>query len=132
MITSMNHITLGVKNIDKSFAFYHDVLELKPLVKWDKGAYFFVSETNPNLLGSRFWFCLSVDEKQIPNPCYTHYAFTVPEKNFDSMIKKIIGISGNMGVLVEQLSHMHALQQNLNSTLLCRGDFDDIPSKMAY
>lgn len=90
MITSMNHITLGVTNIDKSFAFYRDVLELKPLVKWDKGAYFLVGESTMNVLGSGFWFCLNVDEKRIPNPCYTHYAFTVPETNFDTMVEKII------------------------------------------
>lgn len=54
MITSMNHITLGVTNIDKSFAFYCDVLGLKPLVKWEKGAYFFVGEPNTDILGSGF------------------------------------------------------------------------------
>lgn len=90
MITSMNHITLGVRNIDKSFIFYRDILGLKPLVKWDKGAYFFVGEPNVNVLGSGFWFCLNVDEKRIANPCYTHYAFTVPENKFDEMVDKII------------------------------------------
>jgi catechol 2,3-dioxygenase-like lactoylglutathione lyase family enzyme len=50
----MNHITLGVIDINKSFTFYCDVLELKPIVKWDKGAYFFVGEPNADLLGSRF------------------------------------------------------------------------------
>lgn len=89
MITSMNHITLGVTNIDKSFAFYRDVLKLKPLVKWDKGAYFFVGEPNADISGSGFWFCLNVDEKRISNPCYTHYAFTVPVNDFDRMIERI-------------------------------------------
>lgn len=42
MITAMNHITLAVTDIDKSFLFYRDLVGLKPLVKWDKGAYFFV------------------------------------------------------------------------------------------
>jgi catechol 2,3-dioxygenase-like lactoylglutathione lyase family enzyme len=90
MIASMNHITLGVTDINKSFAFYRDVLGLKPIVKWDKGVYFFVGEPNTKLLGSGFWFCLNVDEKRIPNPCYTHYAFSVLEKNFDNMLNKII------------------------------------------
>jgi len=40
MITGMNHITLAVKDIDKSFNFYSGIIGLKPLVKWDKGAYF--------------------------------------------------------------------------------------------
>jgi len=90
MITSMNHITLGVTNIDKSFVFYRDVLSLKPLVRWDKGAYFSVGEPNITVLGSGFWFCLNVDEKRISNPCYTHYAFTVLENDFDQMVAKII------------------------------------------
>lgn len=90
MITSMNHITLAIIDIDKSFEFYRDVLGLKPLVKWDKGAYFFVGESTTNLLGHGFWFCLNVDEKRILNPCETHYAFTVPENHFDAMTRKII------------------------------------------
>jgi len=86
----MNHITLGVIDIERSFTFYRDVIGLTPLVKWDQGAYFLVGETNANLLGSGFWFCLNVDEKRIPNPCYTHYAFTVSKNDFDDMTNKII------------------------------------------
>lgn len=80
MITSMNHITLAIKNIDHSFTFYHEVLGLKPLVKWDKGAYFLVGD---------FWFCLNVDENRVPNPCYTHYAFTVTDEQFDLISDRI-------------------------------------------
>jgi catechol 2,3-dioxygenase-like lactoylglutathione lyase family enzyme len=81
MITGMNHITLAVRNIDKSFAFYRDIVGLKPLVKWDKGAYF--------LMGN-FWFCLNVDDKRQANLCYTHYAFTVPREQFNKMSQIII------------------------------------------
>ena len=77
----MNHITLAVKNIDTSFAFYHDILGLKPMVKWDKGAYF---------LAGDFWFCLNVDEKRLSNPCYTHYAFSVTKEEFAKMSDAII------------------------------------------
>lgn len=90
MIIAMNHITLGVLDIEKSFAFYRDVLELQPLVKWNKGAYFLVGYPDFTMLASGFWFCLNVDEKRIPNPCYTHYAFTVAEKDFDTLSKKIL------------------------------------------
>ena len=81
MIIGMNHITLAVKDIDKSFSFYRDVLELSPLVKWDKGAYFLVAG---------FWFCLNVDANREPNLCYTHYAFTVTKENFNVISQKII------------------------------------------
>lgn len=81
MIIGMNHITLAIKDIDKSFAFYRNILGLKPLVKWDKGAYF---------LAGDFWFCLNVDDSQLSNPGYTHYAFTVTKEQFDKMSDVII------------------------------------------
>ncbi len=80
MISAMNHITLAIKDINKSFAFYHEVLGLKPLVKWDKGAYFLVGD---------LWFCLNVDKNRVPNPCYTHYAFTVTQEQFDKVCEVI-------------------------------------------
>ncbi|MBS0351618.1 MAG: fosfomycin resistance glutathione transferase [Proteobacteria bacterium] len=80
MITGINHITLAVTDIEKSFQFYRDILGLKPLCRWDKGAYFLVGD---------FWFCLNVDDKREPNPCYTHYAFSVSQTDFDTMSRRI-------------------------------------------
>lgn len=79
-ISNLNHITLACTNIQKSFDFYHHVLGLKPLVKWDKGAYFLVGD---------FWFCLNIDANRKPNPCYTHYAFTVSKNDFNTMSERI-------------------------------------------
>ena len=56
-------------------------MKFQPLCKWDKGAYF---------LAGTLWFCLNYDEKRIQNPCYTHYAFSVPDDQFDSISKSII------------------------------------------
>ncbi|MBS0236491.1 MAG: VOC family protein [Proteobacteria bacterium] len=81
MITNMNHITLACRNIEESFRFYKDILGLKPLVKWDKGAYFLVGE---------FWFCLNVDEHRKASPCYTHYAFTVSPQDFPAIAQRIV------------------------------------------
>lgn len=81
MIAGMNHITLAVKNINQSFVFYSDIIGLKPLVKWDKGAYF---------LAGDFWFCLNVDDKRIVNVCYTHYAFSVSREQFNKLSQIII------------------------------------------
>lgn len=80
MISGMNHITLAVTDIDRSFDFYQKVLGLKPLVKWEKGAYFLVGD---------FWFCLNVDARRKRNPCYTHYAL-VTKDNFEIMTQKIL------------------------------------------
>lgn len=87
MITNINHITLAVKNIDESFAFYQNVLGLKPLVKWDKGAYFLVGD---------FWFCLNVDDNCKTDCGYTHYAFNVSKENFAVMAQKIIAFGAKV------------------------------------
>ena len=84
MIVGMNHITLAVKDMERSFSFYHAILGLKPLVKWDKGAYFLVGTETDG-----FWFCLNVDENRVASPCYTHYAFSVMPENFELMISKV-------------------------------------------
>lgn len=80
-ITTINHITLACTDINRSFLFYRDILGFKPLVKWDNGAYFLIGD---------FWFCLNVDAATKPQPCYTHYAFSVNREDFQGMTKKII------------------------------------------
>lgn len=80
MIKGINHITLAVTDINRSFSFYKDVLGLKPLVKWNQGAYFLIGD---------FWFCLNVDVLREPQPCYTHYAFSVSSQDFQMMADKI-------------------------------------------
>jgi catechol 2,3-dioxygenase-like lactoylglutathione lyase family enzyme len=81
MIKGMNHITLAVTDIDSSFVFYNEILGLKPLCRWDKGAYFLIDG---------FWFCLNVDDLRLPNQCYTHYAFSVNKNDFEPMSLRII------------------------------------------
>ena len=81
MVIGINHITLAVKNVDASFTFYRDVLGFQPLCKWDLGAYFLIGD---------FWFCLNLDKSRVLSPCYTRYAFTVENEEFDSMSLRII------------------------------------------
>lgn len=81
MTSGLNHITLAVTDIETSFVFYRDVLGFKPLVKWNKGAYF--------LAGGDLWFCLNLDEKRVPSPCYTHYAFSVELRDFAAASERI-------------------------------------------
>ena len=84
MIHQMNHITLAVRDIDRSFNFYRNVLDLKPLVRWDKGAYFLVGD---------FWFCLNLDPDCSPSNDYTHYAFSVSQNDLNQMIKNFANAS---------------------------------------
>jgi len=69
-VTGLNHLTLSVSDLDRSFAFYVDGLGLRPLVRWARGAY---------LCAGEFWLCLSLDRlcRSGPLPEYSHFAFSV-------------------------------------------------------
>ena len=79
MITGLNHLTIAVSDLDRSFAFYVDVLGFKPEGRWDKGAY---------LSAKDLWLCLSL-EPALPAKDYTHYAFSIEQSNFDEGVAKI-------------------------------------------
>ncbi|WP_281546301.1 fosfomycin resistance glutathione transferase [Grimontia sp. SpTr1] len=72
MLKGLNHITLAVSDLERSLAFYLDVLGFQGHVRWDGGAYLSLSD---------LWLCLSVDE-----PCekddYSHIAFDIDDENF--------------------------------------------------
>ena len=76
MISGLNHITLSVSNLEKSFEFYTKILGCQPIAKWKKGAY---------LLAGEFWMCLSLDESSFAGLTeeYTHIAFSIPIQDFD-------------------------------------------------
>jgi|LULF01.1.fsa_nt_gb catechol 2,3-dioxygenase-like lactoylglutathione lyase family enzyme/GNAT superfamily N-acetyltransferase len=78
MIRGLNHITLSVSNLERSFCFYKDILGMTPKFKSNKTAYF----QNGNL-----WFALSLDEKTRKGslPEYSHIAFKVLRKDFKNM-----------------------------------------------
>ena len=75
MIGGINHITLSVQDIERSFGFYTHVLGLQPIAKWPKGAY---------LVAGDVWVALVVDSaaRAQPLPEYTHIAFTVSAEEF--------------------------------------------------
>src|SRR6516165_6384364 len=82
MITGINHLTLSVRDVDRSFCFYVDTLGLKPLARWQRGAY---------LLAGDLWLCLIEDERTRPSalPEYSHIAFSVPEPCFNNAAARI-------------------------------------------
>lgn len=86
MIQGINHITLSVRSLGDSFTFYEKVLGFKPLMKKAKSAYF---------LAGDLWFCIEEDPtvRTQALPEYTHIAFSVAQKNF-SLISKRIENSG--------------------------------------
>ena len=82
MITGVNHLTLAVRDIAASFAFYRDVLGCRPLARWPQGAY---------LLAGDLWLALVVDPaaRAAPLPEYTHVAFSVPPERFAALADRI-------------------------------------------
>jgi catechol 2,3-dioxygenase-like lactoylglutathione lyase family enzyme len=82
MITGVNHITLVVRDVDRSYQFYVETLGSRPLARWSKGAY---------LLAGDFWLCLTLDERthSSPLPEYSHIAFSVPAPRFDDAAASI-------------------------------------------
>jgi len=75
MITGINHITLSVSDLHKSFSFYTEILGCQAIAQWQTGAY---------LLAGDLWLCLSLDPNTRTNPLkeYTHIAFSIPEDKF--------------------------------------------------
>jgi catechol 2,3-dioxygenase-like lactoylglutathione lyase family enzyme len=39
MVTGLNHVTLAVRDLDRSFRFYTEALGLRPAARWYRGAY---------------------------------------------------------------------------------------------
>jgi len=82
MILGINHLTLSVSNLEKSFNFYTQILGCKPLAKWKRGAY---------LLAGNLWLCLSCKQNicRQTSPDYTHIAFTISPEDFNKYLQNI-------------------------------------------
>lgn len=77
-INGINHITLAVSDLDRSVAFYRDILGFRLRALWPAGAYFDVGG---------FWFCLSVNSGGAfgLRQDYTHLAFSCAREDFAEM-----------------------------------------------
>lgn len=53
-ITGLNHVTVAVADVERSLAFYRDVLGCSVRAVWSDGAY---------LEAGTLWLCLSRDDK---------------------------------------------------------------------
>ncbi|MBK5530020.1 fosfomycin resistance glutathione transferase [Pseudomonas sp. TH06] len=82
MLTGLNHLTLAVTDLNRSLAFYRDLLQLRVEATWDAGAYLSL----PGL-----WLCLSLDPKRKPEASvdYTHYAFSLGASDFPLFVEQL-------------------------------------------
>ncbi len=81
MIRGVNHITLAVRDLARSFEFYR-AIGCAPLARWSRGAYFRAGD---------LWLCLSVDAatRAAPLPEYTHIALDVSAADFDAACQRV-------------------------------------------
>jgi catechol 2,3-dioxygenase-like lactoylglutathione lyase family enzyme len=74
MLTGLNHLTLSVRDLDRSVIFYRNTLGLRLHARWDRGAY---------LSAGDLWLCLSLDAAAATGAGgYTHYAFSISKQDF--------------------------------------------------
>lgn len=83
MLRGINHITLAVKDVELSFEFYTEILGLKPVARWDKGAYLVAADT---------WVALNLDPKVVDakRTDYSHIAFTCGSSEFRSLRARLL------------------------------------------
>lgn len=83
MITGINHITIAVSDVERSFQFYQDILGLKPVVKGKTGAYLTAGAT---------WFALNYDlgvlESKVMD--YSHIAFSCSKVDFQTLKTRLL------------------------------------------
>jgi catechol 2,3-dioxygenase-like lactoylglutathione lyase family enzyme len=82
MIMGLNHITLAVRDVEESCAFYADVLRCRLAARWVGGAY---------LVAGDVWIALVLDPltRRASLPEYTHIAFSVDEHEFPVVSRRI-------------------------------------------
>ena len=78
MITGINHLTLSVRDLAATLAFYVDLLGCRLLARWPSGAY---------LLAGDVWLAVVVDDaaRSAPLPEYSHVAFSVSQASLDGL-----------------------------------------------
>lgn len=83
MIRGLNHLTLAVRSLDASLAFYEDLLGCRLLARWPKGAY---------LAAGSLWLALIVDDstRSAPLPEYTHFALDVAPADFGPLSERLL------------------------------------------
>ncbi len=74
---------MAVSDVELSFNFYTKILGLRPVAKWEKGAY---------LSAGNNWIALNEDQsvKESRRPDYSHIAFTCKSSDFIKLRKRIL------------------------------------------
>jgi catechol 2,3-dioxygenase-like lactoylglutathione lyase family enzyme len=81
-ITGLNHLTLAVMDLERSIAFYCDLLGFRLRARGESFAY---------LDAGTLWLCLSPDKdaRATPHPDYTHIALDITAEDFAPLSERI-------------------------------------------
>jgi catechol 2,3-dioxygenase-like lactoylglutathione lyase family enzyme len=82
MVRGINHVTFAVRDLEASFRFYTEIVGLRPVARWYKGAY---------LEAGKDWICLNLDPETRKSSLreYTHLAFTVAGADFRAAVERM-------------------------------------------
>ena len=85
-VSGLNHLTLGVSDLERSIAFYCELLGFDLRAQWLEGAY---------LEAGTLWLCLSLDKATsiASSADYTHVAFDIEKAQFASLSERIRKVS---------------------------------------
>ena len=87
MTTGVNHITFGVSDLQRSVAFYVDVLGCVKVATWLRGAY---------LRAGSMWLCLALDPTTATARAHdcTHVAFTFDPVDLAAFRARLLAVGG--------------------------------------
>jgi len=80
MINGINHITLSVNNIERTFWFYKDILNLKPIMKSQTSCYFLAGNT---------WIAFVLENDNQERRLYSHIALNCEKAEMDIFKKRM-------------------------------------------
>jgi catechol 2,3-dioxygenase-like lactoylglutathione lyase family enzyme len=83
-VVGINHATRAVRDLDRSFDFYTGALGLRPIARWDGGAYLLAGNDRVALI-------LDPETRRGPLPEYTHLAFYVSPAEFEETKGRLQG-----------------------------------------
>ena len=133
-IAGLNHVTLAVSDLERSLAFYQDLLGLRLRARWREGTY---------LEAGSLWLCLSLDSaaRTSPHLDYTHSAFDVAAEDFEELAGRVRAVAnlwkedrseGSSLYFLDPDGHKLELHVGSLGTRLANYDANPIPGRTLY
>ncbi len=102
--TTIGHIHLSVLNLDETYGFYHDLLQMDLKYKFGKQAFFFADGLYHHHIGANTWNPMMVNKNSRQNLGLVGFELEVDEKTYSNNENRLIDNSGNLVVLKRKSS----------------------------